>query len=155
MDHSAIELVLESCEFFNGFTKDNLKEISLLCQEESYQPGDAVFRQGDFTEKFYIIAEGSVFLERSMDLGSRRGNVVIMRLGKGRAFGCWSSLLGSSHDLMSSAVCQKSTKVVVIKGAALREIMLNNRELGFCILERLCLLLRERIQAVIGAMETI
>ncbi|MBL7174355.1 MAG: hypothetical protein ISS66_00895 [Desulfobacteraceae bacterium] len=47
------------------------------------------------------------------------------------------------------------SKVLVIKGAVLRRMMLENRELGFNILERLCFLLRDRIQSAYGAMEKI
>jgi hypothetical protein len=47
------------------------------------------------------------------------------------------------------------SKVLVIKGAVLRRMMIENRELGFNILERLCFLLRDRIQSAYGAMEKI
>ena len=94
-------------------------------------------------------------MERSIDLGNRKGNVVIEALGKGRILGCWSTLLGESHFLMSSATCQKPTKVAAIKGSDLRQMMIDNSKLGFNILERLCFLLRDRIQSAYGAMEKI
>jgi hypothetical protein len=56
---------------------------------------------------------------------------------------------------MSSATCQKPTNVVAIKGTALRKMMIDNSELGFKILEKLCFLLKDRIQAAYGAMEKI
>jgi hypothetical protein len=90
-----------------------------------------------------------------MDLGPRKGNAVIGVLGKGRAFGCWSTLLDEPHNLMSSAICQKATKVVVLRGKDLREVMLRDIELGFDVFEKLCFLLRDRIQGAFGAMERI
>ena len=57
--------------------------------------------------------------------------------------------------MMSSASCQKPTKLVAMRGADLREVMMNNLQVGFKILERLCFLLRDRIQGAIGAMEKI
>ncbi|UCB51172.1 MAG: Crp/Fnr family transcriptional regulator, partial [Deltaproteobacteria bacterium] len=59
------------------------------------------------------------------------------------------------HNLMSSATCQKPTKVVAMKGSDLRQLMLGSTELGFRVLERLCFLLRDRIQGAYGAMEKI
>jgi hypothetical protein len=56
---------------------------------------------------------------------------------------------------MSSAACQKTTKVVAIQGSDLREMMLNNMEFGFKVLENICLSLRDRIQVAYGAMEKI
>jgi hypothetical protein len=56
---------------------------------------------------------------------------------------------------MSSAFCQKPTMVMAIKGSDLRRIMIGNTELGFKLMEKLCFLLRDRIQAAYGAMEKI
>jgi hypothetical protein len=88
-------------------------------------------------------------------MGSRKGNAVIGMLGRGRAFGCWSTLLGESHNLMASALCRKPTTILSVSGPELREIMIDNSELGFNVLEKLCFLLRDRIQGAYGAMEKI
>ena len=150
-----IVAVLENSEFFGGLNRDEIEKIASLGHVEMYEAGDRVFNQGDFGDELCIIADGHVFLERSIDLGTRKGNAIISLLGKGRALGCWSSLLGESHTLMSSAICRKPTKVVVIKGPALREMMLDNFQLGFKVLEKLCFILRDRIQGAYGAMENI
>ena len=81
--------------------------------------------------------------------------MVISLLSKGRALGCWSTLLGEAHPLMSSAICKKHTKVVAIRGPALREMMLSNFHLGFKVMERLCSILRDTLQGAYGAMEKI
>ena len=90
-----------------------------------------------------------------MGLGTKKGKTVIGVLGKGRALGCWPTLLSEPHNHMSSAACQKPTKVVAIQGSDLRELMLSNMEFGFKALENLCLSLRDRIQGAYGAMEKI
>ena len=155
MDRSEIFEALESSEFFRGLDRKDLEKIAGLCREETFQPGQVIFRQGDTGDRVYIIAEGQVTLERTVDLGTRRGNVVIGIIGKGRAFGCWSTLLGISHSFLSSASCQKPTKAVLFNGTEIRALMLSNPALGFCILERLCFFLRDRLQSVYGAMEKI
>ena len=155
MERRDIARVLETSEFFKGLDESNIDRIAALCQVETYEPGEYVFRQGDFGDKLYVIAEGRIFLERSVDLDTRKGTIVIGILGKGRVFGCWSTLLDEPHNLMSSAASEKATKVLAIKGVDLREVMLGNIDIGFNILERLCLLLRNRIQGAYGAMEKI
>jgi len=155
MDRSDIFEALESSEFFRGLDRKDLEKIAGLCRDETFQPGQVIFRQGDTGDRVYIIAEGQVTLERTVDLGTRRGNVVIGIIGKGRAFGCWSTLLGISHSFLSSASCQKPTKAVLFNGTEIRALMLSNPALGFCILERLCFFLRDRLQSVYGAMERI
>ena len=155
MDSSEIKETLEKCEFFEGLERTHIDQITNLCQVETYEPGEYVFRQGDFGEHIYVIAQGRIFLERSLDLGARTGSTVIGILGKGRIFGCWSTLLAEPHNLMASAASEKASKVLSIKGAELREIMVSDLTLGFRVLERLCFLLRDRIQDAYGVMERI
>ena len=155
MKPADMEHALGSCEFFKLLGKGEISEIAKLCQIIRYKSGEYIFQQGDYGEHLYVIAQGRIHLERSVDLGAQKGNVVIETLGKGRVLGCWSTLLNMSHILMSSAVCQKPTQILAIRGADLRKMMIGNTELGFNIMERLCYLLRDRLQAAYGAMEKI
>ena len=150
-----IQSILEDSELFEGLNKEDIQEIANVCRVKQFKPGEEVFQQGDFGEHIYSIADGRVSLERCVDLGQRKGKAVIDVLGKGRALGCWSTLLDKPHNLMASAICLKPTTAVVITGADLREMMIRNKDLGFHILERICFLLRERMQAAYGAMEKI
>jgi len=155
MKRSEIIRLLESCEVFRGLQKDNLKEMASLFSVESYAAGDHIFRQGDRGDRIYIVAKGNVFLERSLDLGIRKGTACVGMLTKGKVFGCWSTLLNEEHNLMSSALCRKPTTVLSIKGSDLRKVMLRDNVLGFEILERFCLLLRDRLKGAYEAMEEI
>ncbi len=155
MAPSKVADVLERCELFSGLTRKEIEKIASLGSVETYKAGESILNQGDFGENLYIIEEGNVFLERVVDMGSRKGNAVISLLGKGRVLGCWSTLVGEPHNLMSSAVCRKPTKVVVINGQALREMMMSNSRLGFRVMERLCSMLRDRIRGLYGAMENV
>ena len=153
MDNAEIYDVLINSELFSGIEKAFIEKIVALCTIESYEAGEKIFSQGDYGKDIYIIAEGYIILERSIDLGTRKGRIITAILGKGRVFGCWSTLLDEPHYLMSSAGCQKASNLIKIEGPALRKIMLSNSKLGFYIMERICTILRERIRSVYGAME--
>ncbi len=153
MNTSDIETALEESEFFRKLKKEDIRKIAPLCKLTAYEAGEFVFQQGDFGERLYIIADGQIFLERTLDMGNRKANVVIEALGKGRVVGCWSTLLDDPHILMTSASCQKPTKVVSLRGTELRELMKEDNEIGFHVLERLCFLLKDRVQAAYGALE--
>ena len=155
MNLTEIEHVLSNSKFFKDMAADDVRKIAAICEVASFERGEAIFSQGDFGEHLYIIAEGHVSLERSVNLGTRSGNVVIEILGKGRMLGCWSTLLNEPHILMSSANCQKPSTLLVLKGQALRDIMSHDAQMGFKLMERLCFLLRDRIQAAYGALEKI
>ncbi len=155
MSNNEIADILERCELFSGLNRDEVEKIAGLGHIETYEAGDSILVQGGFCETLYIIAEGMVVLERAIDLGTREGSAVIGLLGKGRALGCWSTLLGQCHTLLSSAVCRKPTRVVAIEGMALRDMMQTNLALGFKVMERLCWILRDRIHGILGAMENV
>ena len=153
MEKSEIAQTLANSEFFESMEPATIQDIASICEPLSCNQGDYLFRQGDFGDQLFIVAQGQVYLERSMDVGTHKGKVVLETLGKGRLLGCWSTLLGAPHVLMSSAGCKGSTRVLVLNGNRLREKMLEDHNLGFNILERLCFLLRDRIQAAYGALE--
>ncbi len=146
---------ISECELFHGLNKSEIKKIADLAHLETYGPGENIFCQGDAGENLVIIVEGSVYLERTLNLGARKGRAVICTMGKGRALGCWSTLLGQKHKLMSNANCKKPTKALVIKGAELNMLMTKNSELGFKISQALCTLLISRIEGAYGAMENL
>jgi CRP/FNR family cyclic AMP-dependent transcriptional regulator len=83
-----MEHTLKGCEFFELLESSELSEISNLGRVLMFQNGEYIFCQGDYGEHIYIIAEGQVYLERTVDLGTHKGNVVIEILGKGRVLGC-------------------------------------------------------------------
>ena len=155
MNPTDIEASLKKCLFFKNIGKSELQKIVPLCEIEKYEAGAAIFEQGDLGECLYIIVEGLVELERSVVLSHRKGKVVIDRMGRNRLLGCWSTLLREPHILMASAICQKPTKVIVLDGNDLRRLMEEEADLGFHILERLCFLLRDRIEHAYGALEKI
>ena len=155
MEPVDINQALANCELFKTLDPSEIGAIATICRINTYEAGECVYQQGGFGEHLYIIAEGRVILERTMNTGSREGKVVIAAIGKGRVFGCWSTLLGESHIMMLTTFCQKPSKIIKLKGADLREVMLQDTRFGFNVMERLCFLLRDRIEAAYGAMEKI
>lgn len=153
MKSDEIFQVLQYSIFFRNLPDESIRKVASLCRAVTYEAGESVFKQGDYGEHLYTIAQGQVHLERSMNMGNRKGRVLIDTLGKGRTLGCWSALLGESHVLMSTATCQKPTLLLELKGCDLRRMMTEKIGFGFDIMERLCFLLRDRIEAAYGAMD--
>ncbi len=155
MKNDEITQILQDSKFFRDMAFEDIQSVASLCRVASYKAGECIFKQGDYGEYLCIIAQGQIHLERSMNVGDRKGRVLIDTLGKGRTLGCWSALLGEPHIMMSSAICQKPTTVMVLTGRDLRQMMKEKTSFGFNIMERLCFLLRDRIQAAYGAMDRI
>jgi signal-transduction protein with cAMP-binding, CBS, and nucleotidyltransferase domain len=153
MKRNEIIQFLQSSRFFRNLAHESVCKVASLCREAAFDSGESVFRQGDSCDHLYIIIDGQVHLERTMNMGDRRGRVVIDTLGKGRTLGCWSALLGDPHEVMSTATCQKPTVLLMINGRDLRQMMMAKSSFGFEMMERLCFLLRDRLQAAYGAMD--
>lgn len=155
MESIEIEQTLAGCELFKGLSQSEIQNIAGICRVATYEKEDLIYEQGDFGDHLYIIARGQVVLERSVDMGTRKGQIVIATLGKGRVFGCWSTLLNEPHIMMLRTFCHTPAAILELEGAKLRNLMTRDRRFGFRVLEKLCLLLRERIQSAYGAMEKI
>lgn len=154
MASSFIE-ILRHCELFETLSDAEIRPIVTLCTPAYYNSGEVIFRQGDQGTMLYAILEGQVTLERSVDLGDRTATVSICTLGKGRILGCWLTLLGESHTLMATAVCNKQTEALGLEGAALRVLLETNPHTGFRVLEKLAVILGERLRGVYGALELV
>ncbi len=155
MEIEEIIAVLQGSNFFSNMAMEDVARVASLCKEVTHDQGGFVFRQGEYGEHLYTIVEGQIHLERLVNLGDRKGRMLIDTLGRGRTLGCWSALLGEPHMLMSSASVQKPCTLLKMAGRDLRLMMTENSAFGFNIMERLCFLLRERIQAAYGAMDRI
>ena len=155
METIELRAALADCELFKGLNASEIDSISTICEEYNYQAGEQIYRQGEPGEHLYIVTDGQVVLERAMTIGTREGRISIDTLGRGRVFGCWSTLLDKPHTMMLRTYCQKPTTILRFNGTELRNLMLKDNRFGFNIIERLCLLLRERIQSAYGAMEKI
>jgi CRP-like cAMP-binding protein len=155
MQPDDIRTTLETCEFFRGLDGSQLAGITPICRPCRFEAGETIYHQGGVGEEIFIIAEGQVLLERAVSVGPRKGTVPVAVLGKGKIIGGWSTLLNEPHTLMLSAVCRRSAVLLAINGAGLRQRMTADILLGFRLLENLCLLLRDRVQATLGAMDNI
>jgi CRP-like cAMP-binding protein len=155
MQTDDIHRILEACEFFKGLAAPQLAGIVPICRPCRFAAGETIYRQGGGGEEIFIIADGQVMLERAVSVGPRKGTVPVAYLGRGKIIGGWSTLLNEPHTLMLSAVCQRPALLLAIRGADLRERMTRDIGLGFRILEKLCLLLRERVQVTLGALDNL
>lgn len=144
---------LLKCELFATLSSQEIDPVVALASVETYQAGEKIFSQGDHGTKMYVISRGQVSLERTVDLGERTATITVATLGRGRAFGCWASIIDHPHSVMSSALCTEPTRVIGLEGVALRAALQNDLGVGFKVLEKLALLLGERLRGVYGAME--
>ena len=147
---------LRACELFALLNEEEVQmlttSLATACEMEAYEAGGHIFEQGEHNTRLYVIADGHVLLQRSVDIGDRTAIWPLGLLGKGRAMG-WSALLYGPRYVTASAICQKQTRVISIEGTSLRSVLEKQPGIGFRVMDRLACMLGERLRAAYNTME--
>jgi signal-transduction protein with cAMP-binding, CBS, and nucleotidyltransferase domain len=133
--------LLENFSLFEGFSageKDCLRPLFLF----SYVPeGTTLFDQGDPAEHFYIVADGEIIIRYKPDDGP---TLVLTRVHKEGVVG-WSAAIGSP-TYTSSAICAEHSQLLRVRGEDLRHFAEANPDTANLLLERLALVIAERLR---------
>jgi signal-transduction protein with cAMP-binding, CBS, and nucleotidyltransferase domain len=150
---------LKKCGLFGELSDEELSSIADLGSIEHFASGDQIYRQGDIVNKLYILSEGQVSLHRSFEIGQdRQAENVVYVLRESpcrRLLGSWSTLVGEVHTQLCSAICNKPTKVVSFNSSELRDLISKQMNIRIKILEKLVVILRERLESSYSSMETL
>ena len=150
---------LRKCELFDGLTDDELRTIARAGSVEEYPAGAKIYAQGSMGTQIYVLVSGQVSLEREAPeglAGRSRITVFVQReTPSRRIMGGWAALVGEAHVQMCTARCDRTATVVAVPCADLRAIMVEDVAVRVKILEKLVLMLRERIVSSYQALETL
>ena len=159
MGSKQIISALRKSKLFNELKDEELSPIVKLGHVEEYKAGETIYEQGSIGTKLYILSEGLVSLHRKFKLDDNRmasNKVYVMRESPyRRLMGGWCTLVGEQHVQMCSAVCDKPSKMIVLSCSDLREIIVKNSTIHIKILEKLVVILKDRLESSYAAMETL
>jgi CRP-like cAMP-binding protein len=137
-----VEDRVASHPFFEGMESPHLKVLTDCAMAKNCAPGDYLFRQGDFANRFYLIEEGTIVLEA---LDSDGKAVVVEELGANKLVG-WSWLF-PPHLWHFDARATEPTTALFFYGTILREACAKDPSLGFALFKRMSQGMAERLQA--------
>jgi len=147
---------LRSCELLALLSEEEIQSLTTslvsVWETKEYRAGDHVFVQGEYSSRLYVIADGQVLLQRSVNIGNRSATWPLGLLGKGRVMG-WSAVLYGPRYCTASAICQKPSRVISIEGASFRSVLEKHPETGFRVMDRLASILGERLRAAYDTLE--
>lgn len=121
--------MLENFLLLINLTEEELKEIEDACEIKSYEPGEFLIREGEFTTEIFFLVSGSVNLYKMEP--STGENVNFKEMPAGESFGEMSFIDGSPRSC--SIAAGSLTKAYVLS----RERLLDKGEKGREILEKL------------------
>jgi len=147
---------LKTCELFASLDEAEMQSLLTAlgdaCEMKTCKAGDHVFDQDELSSRLYVIEDGQVLLQRSVNMGNKTAQWPLGLLGKGRAMG-WSAVLYGPRYASASAICQKPSKIVSIDGNSLRLALEEQTEIGFKVMDHLACMLGERLKAAYNTME--
>ncbi len=159
MEIGKIVEIFKKCELFNHLNDDELFSIAKMGKIEDYNAGDEIFQQGNIGTKLYVLSKGNISLYRKIEMGPNRQGLVTVyearEKSNRRLLGSWSALIGERHVLMCTARCEKASRVISISTEALRNFLNKDIELRVKILEKLIILLRDRLESSYSALQTL
>ena len=136
--------IIESFSAFEKLNDNEIKALATLAEEERYQPGELIFREGEAATRLYLLLEGHVEMTMATNAdGSQRATV--MTAGPGEIFG-WSSLV-EPYQLTASALCATRVRVVAVNATGVRSLMTMSCSLGYRLMQQGCQVASARLRA--------
>jgi CRP/FNR family cyclic AMP-dependent transcriptional regulator len=136
--------VLKSFPFFSGLNAAELKSLSIIAEEVSFQRGDFIFREDDQAHTLYLLLDGWVDIMINTDTGGERRELV-MTLTCGDVFG-WSAVV-EPYIYTASAVCASPVKAIGFKGVDLLALFEIDPRLCCIIVKKTCQVIANRLRA--------
>ncbi|MEN8174611.1 MAG: cyclic nucleotide-binding domain-containing protein [Pseudomonadota bacterium] len=123
--------------FAESYTED-LEAIAEVLKEDSCLVNDCVFKRGDPSDRFFIIAEGRIGI--SFDDADRE-RTYIARLGPGECFGEMGLLDGEPRS--ASAWVLEDARLLYMEKAKLHNVLVRQPEIGLGMLAHLSRMVRD------------
>ena len=147
MDKEIIQ-VLRRCEVFVGLHDDDLTKIASLpsIHFETYNESEIISVEGEPAKDLYILVDGQVGLRLTVELvmESQAREIKVDTVNKGSIFG-WSSLV-QPYASSRTAVCTKQSKVLVIDGKELIQLMDNDEHIGYEVMRSIACVIASRLR---------
>ena len=137
--------LLKNFKLFEGFSDGDLKKFADLATEQSYQAGSQLWKKGDPAEHLLLLLDGKVLMTMDIDAGPHRApiRVTVDILTKGESVG-WSSVV-EPYLYTRTVRCLDHSKVVTLKSARLREILNEDKALGFKFMTAIAKVIQNRL----------
>lgn len=141
-DKNCIELV----PIFSNLTHEEMMEVAHITTHRSYKKGEMIYMAGDKVEKLYVIHTGRVKINRFTESGKEQ---VIRVVGPGEFMGELS--LFSSVPMTNNAEALEDTRMCIIEGKSLKQLMRKYPDITFKVMGELS----ERLERAENLIENI
>ena len=128
--------------FLAGMNSSHLALLTDCAMVVHFKPGELIFREGEFANRFYLIESGAVVLESS---GGSGNWVVVDKVCAGNLLG-WSWMF-PPYVWHFTARAIEPTTAIFFYGTILREYCERDHSLGYELFKRMSAVMIKRLQA--------
>ncbi len=125
--------LLRRYPFFCCLDEAQQKAIALITKEVLYDRGRVIFEEGQPADVLYVLLEGCVDLYYTAS-GDHHDQLLVAEIDVGEPFSI--SALIEPHVLTATAQARTTSRVIEIKGAALRALCEVDNKLGYAIMRQ-------------------
>jgi CRP/FNR family cyclic AMP-dependent transcriptional regulator len=124
----------------------HVARLASMGQLVRFDPDRVIFKEGEQTDKFYLIVSGTVALEMVLPEMHQARNVLrLQRLGPGDGLGWSAALVGRGKHFQARAL--SDVEALVFEGAKVLEACRQDAGFGFAFMVRLLDVVSKRLQA--------
>ncbi len=136
-----LDLVFSQLQFFSGLTPAQQEQLVPLFTRCDYVTGDVIFEQGDRASSLYLVVSGEVAVRFKPEDGPA---IIAARVQPEGMVG-WSAALGREF-YTSSVDCLEDCTLLMVNRNDLRDLCKNDPVTCTLILERLAIVIAERLR---------
>jgi len=128
--------LLKKLEFFKGLSPIELRRLNTIVERAKFKSGEAIIREDEPSDAFYIIKEGKV--------GVSKGGAEITILGSGDPIGEVSFIDGGPRSATATAI--EETVLIKLPMGSFESLMKNEMAMAYKIYRAIAVLLSKRLR---------
>jgi CRP-like cAMP-binding protein len=141
---SVVPLLIK-VDILNGLSESQLEEVAELCQEQTRNVDEVIFKENDKSSELYLIQDGLVEITLSVpEPGTEKS---IVTLGKGQIFG-EIALVDEGPRSASARCIADGTKLWVAKRKDFISLCEKDTSIGFIVMRNIAADLSFRIRTI-------
>lgn len=130
----SVQKLLNEIPLFAGCSNETLEGIAKIAQERDCSKDEVIYEAGGEALDFFVLLRGIV----SFRTASGVGHLHVETLMKRHMIFGWASLIPEHPRRLGSAICLEESKLLVINGDLVMEILARDAQSGFLVMKRLC-----------------
>ena len=132
----------DQLSFFQGLTMEQVERLQTLFIPWNCTADTVIFEQGEPADTLYLVVSGEIIVQFKPDDGPA---IQVARVRDGGVVG-WSAALGS-RAYTSGAMTTVETDMLRVRGSDLRNLCVQEPQLGKVLLDRLAGVIAERLRS--------